>query len=111
MTLLSEPVTPTAQNMPKVEDQQTSFQVLSAALVLAIQVIPSEDVMTLFPVPSCDTAQNSPSSLDQQIPTQLLALGADLKVQLTPSGDVITTPDVPAVAANNLNSGDQQIPL
>ena len=66
MTRLSVPVPDTAQNRRSSGDQQTPRQLLSAAEVRDVHVMPSGLVMTRSPVPLSDTAQNRRSSGDQQ---------------------------------------------
>ena len=72
MTRLA-PFPETAQNSRSSGDQQTDHQLLSAAEVRDVQVMPSSLVMTRFPVPVIETAQNSCNSGDQQTDCQLLA--------------------------------------
>ena len=66
MTRLPVPLSETAQNSRNSGDQQTDHQLLSAAEVREVQVIPSGLVITRLPVPSSETAQNKRSSGDQQ---------------------------------------------
>ncbi|WP_210412985.1 hypothetical protein, partial [Leptospira biflexa] len=91
---------------------QTELQMLSTALVLEVQLIPSGEVITLLPVPLFDTATSKPSSVDQLTDIQLF-VGLILKVQLIPSGEVITRPPAPvlATATSKPNCGDQQTEL
>ena len=71
----------------------TSRQVLFSAADLAVQVIPSVEVITRF-VPLPATATNNPFPYVTLY--QVLATGfAFLVVQVIPSGDVITFPDDP----------------
>src|SRR3989344_9705663 len=84
----------------------------SPAEVLAVQVMPSGEVITRL-VPLKLTAANKPSSGDQAMPHQPLVSTAEvLAVQVMPSGEVITrlVPGLLLTAANNPSSGDQAIP-
>jgi hypothetical protein len=67
------PEAATATNNPSSGAQVTEYHWLSAAETLAVQVIPSGEVMTLFPVPEFATATNNPSSLAQVTDLQLLS--------------------------------------
>jgi hypothetical protein len=80
---------------------------LSAALALAIQLIPSGDVITLFPVPLAATAQNRLSDGDHVIENHWLSAALVRAVHVTPSGDVITLFPVPllATAQNRFSDG------
>ena len=95
---MTRPITATPateQNILLSEDQQTEYQPTSAALDLAVQVIPSGDVITLLPVPVIEVAQNNLNSGDQQIPRQSLFTAAALLVHSMPLGDVATRSPVP----------------
>ena len=88
----------------------TAVVKLSAAEVLVVQVVKSDDVITLVPVPEEATATNKFKLEAQHTLAQLLSLADVLDVQLIPSGDVITRFPVPLLetTTNNDNSGDQQ---
>ncbi|GBF38527.1 hypothetical protein LPTSP1_15200 [Leptospira johnsonii] len=58
MTRLPVPVFATATNRYNSGDQQMEVHRLSAALNLAVQFVPSGEVMTRLPVPLKDTATN-----------------------------------------------------
>ena len=110
MTRFPVPLFDTAQNSRSSGAQQTEFQLLSAAEVRDVQVIPSGLVMTRLPVPVFETAQNSRNSGDQQTDCQALSAAEVRLVQVVPSGLVITRLLLPVfeTALNSRNSGDQQ---
>jgi predicted DNA-binding protein len=78
MTRLPVPEYATATNILSSLDQHTERQLLSAADVRAVQVIPSGLVITRLPVPEYATATNILSSLDQHTEYQLLS-AADVR--------------------------------
>ena len=95
MTRVPVPLIATAQNSDNSGDQQTEYQLLSAALVRAVHVTPSGLVITRLPTPEYATAQNSDNSGDQQTERQLLSAALVRAVQVpAPSGTV------PMVARN-----------
>ena len=106
-------IQPTATNRYSSGAQHTLLQVLSAADVRIVHVIPSGLVMTLFPVPFSETATNKYNSGDQHTDRQELS-AADVRViQFTPSELVITLFPVPPIetATNKDNSDAQQIDM
>jgi hypothetical protein len=66
ITLLPVPLEETATNNDNSGDQQTERHTLSAAEVIIVQVIPSDEVITLLVEPVEETATNNPNSGDQQ---------------------------------------------
>lgn len=97
-----------AANRPSSGDQAMEIHAFASAAALAVQVMPSGEVMTLF-VPGLDTAANRPSSGDQAMDRQLFASADALAVQVMPSGLVMTPFALLSAdtAANRPSSGDQ----
>ena len=79
----------TATNSDRSGDQQTDVQLLFAALMREVQLMPSGLVITRLPAPLIDTATNSERLGDQQIDRHTFALGVDLRVHVMPSGEVM----------------------
>ena len=96
------PLLATATSTSRCGDQQRQVQVLSAAEVRLVQVLPSGEVITRLPVPLLLNATSRPSSAAQQSAIQLLVLAALRRDQLRPSLDVITrwVPPVLLTATN-----------
>ena len=70
------PLLATATSSSRCGDQQRQAQVLSAAEVRLVQLLPSGEVITRLPVPLLLNATSRPSSAAQQIATQLLLVAA-----------------------------------
>ena len=83
MTRLPVPLSATAMNNESSGDQHTEIQLLSAADVRDVQVMPSGLVITRLLEPEVPTATNKDTSGDQHSPRQLLfaAAGRDVHVR------------------------------
>jgi hypothetical protein len=86
---LAIPDVGTAQNIPKSDDQQMLFQLLSTSVILGTQVIPSVETIILLCVPESATATNNPNSCDQHTEFQLFSAVAVREVHVIPSDEVI----------------------
>jgi hypothetical protein len=75
----------------------TERQLLLAAEVRLVQVMPFTEVMTRLPIPDCATATNScaPEGPPYTTETYWLSAAEVRIVQVTPVGDVITRLFVP----------------
>jgi hypothetical protein len=89
---LRVPLEETAAKRRSLGDQATPSHEFAFAPVLAVQVIPSGEV--IISDEFAFTAQNKAKAGDQVIPHQVPAEGDVLVVQVIPSSEVITAVDV-----------------
>jgi len=109
--ILFVPLVATAIKAPTSRDQHIDFHAPMVPL-LAVQVVPSGEVITLSPLAMDATDTNKLSSIDQHTEYHCCAVAAALGVQVVPSGEVITRL-VPSAetAQNRSSSADQQTDL
>ncbi len=98
------PMLATAANVDRSPDQHTELQLLSAADVLLVHVIPSDEVITRLPVPEDATAMKRLNSAAQITEFHEFDTVDVLVVHVVPLGEVITLFVVSVATATNKDS-------